>query len=63
MPKVASAREYRERHGLSYHIEVDGGIDRRTVQIAAHHGANVMVAGTAAFGAPDMAAAVAAMRE
>jgi ribulose-phosphate 3-epimerase len=62
MPKVAAARVFREEHGLSYHIEVDGGIDQRTAGIAAAHGANVMVAGTALYGAPDMAAAVAAMR-
>ena len=62
MPKVAAAREFREKNGLSYHIEVDGGIDQRTVAIAAHHGANVMVAGTALYGAADMATAVLAMR-
>lgn len=63
MPKVAAARDYREEHGLSYHIEVDGGIDHRTVQIAAAHGANVMVAGTSLYGAPDMKVAVAGMRD
>jgi ribulose-phosphate 3-epimerase len=62
MPKVAAARDHREQFGLSYHIEVDGGIDQRTVEIAASHGANVMVAGTALFGQADMAAAIAAMR-
>ena len=62
MPKVAEARDYRESHGLSYHIEVDGGINQRTVGIAGAHGANVMVAGTALFGAPDMAEAVRKMR-
>lgn len=63
MPKVAAARDWREERGLSYHIEVDGGIDQRTVAIAATHGANVMVAGTALYGVADMAAAVAAMRD
>ncbi len=58
MPKVAAALAYRESRGLAYHIEVDGGIDERTVSIAAAHGANVMVAGTALYGAPDMAKAV-----
>ncbi len=63
MPKVAAARQYRQEHGLNFHIEVDGGIDHRTVHIAARHGADVMVAGTSLYGAKDMAAAVAAMRE
>lgn len=62
MPKVAAARVFREERGLSFHIEVDGGIDRRTVAVAAAHGANVMVAGTSLYGAEDMAEAVAAMR-
>jgi len=62
MPKVAAAREFREANGLAFHIEVDGGIDERTVEIAARNGANVMVAGTSLFRADDMAAAIAAMR-
>lgn len=62
MPSVAAAVAERAERGLSYHIEVDGGIDAKTVAIAAHHGANVMVAGTSLFGAPDMAVAVAQMR-
>jgi ribulose-phosphate 3-epimerase len=62
MPKVAAALAYRQSSGLSYHIQVDGGIDQRTVSIAAAHGANVMVAGTALFGASDMAQAVLKMR-
>lgn len=62
MPSVAAAAEARSERDLSYHIEVDGGIDLDTVEIAGRHGANVMVAGTSLFGAPDMAAAVTAMR-
>lgn len=62
MPKVAAARAHREEHGLSYHIQVDGGIDQRTVGIAGAHGANVMVAGTSLFRAPDMRQAIADMR-
>jgi len=62
MPHVATARRLRDEAGLSFHIEVDGGIDAQTVHIAARHGANVMVAGTSLFGAPDMATAVAAQR-
>lgn len=63
MPKVAYARAERERRGLGYHIEVDGGIDQRTAPIATRHGANVLVAGTSLFGASDMAAAIGGMRK
>ena len=62
MPKLRAARDYRESNGLSYHLEVDGGIAPDTVAIAAANGANVMVAGTSAFRAPDMAAAIDALR-
>ena len=62
MPKVQEALAERERLGLNYHIEVDGGIDIDTVKIAAANGANVMVAGTSLFAAPDMAAAITEMR-
>jgi len=62
MPKVAAGREFREEHGLDYHIEVDGGIDLDTVEIAGAHGANVMVAGTSLYKAGDMAGAISRMR-
>lgn len=62
MPKVAAAKAEREARGLGYHIEVDGGIDADTAHIAARHGANVMVAGTSLFKAPDMASAIREMR-
>ena len=62
MPKLRAARDFREANNLSYHIQVDGGIDANTVGIAAANGANVMVAGTSTFGAPDMAEAIRALR-
>ena len=62
MPKVARAREERERRGLRYHIQVDGGIDVNTAPIAAAHGANVMVAGTSVFRADDIKSAIDGIR-
>ncbi|MGY8641711.1 MAG: ribulose-phosphate 3-epimerase [Verrucomicrobiales bacterium] len=62
MPKVAAGKAWREEHGLKYHIEVDGGIDLNTVEIAAAQGANVMVAGTSLFRAEDMAGSIQKMR-
>ena len=62
MPKVAAAKKWREQNGLAYHIQVDGGIDTDTVHIAATNGANVMVAGTSLFKAPDMESAINQMR-
>ena len=45
MPKIKKLR----RLGYSGDIEVDGGVDPETVQIAAKAGANVFVAGSAVF--------------
>ncbi len=54
MPKLAAARDYRDAHGLSFHLEVDGGIYTNTAPIAKQHGANLFVCGTSSFGPPDM---------
>jgi ribulose-phosphate 3-epimerase len=62
MPKLEAVRAAREARGLEFHIEVDGGIDGETAPIAARHGANVLVAGTSSFKAPDMLAAIESMR-
>ena len=63
LPKITRAKETRDAcSGLSYHIEVDGGIDSGTAGEAAGAGANVLVAGTSLFKAPDMPAAIQKMR-
>jgi len=54
MPKLAEARDYRDAHGLGFHLEVDGGIYTHTAPIAKQHGANLFVCGTSSFGPPDM---------
>ena len=57
MPKVRQLAAWREELGLSYDIEVDGGIAMDTVRTAMDAGANVLVAGSAVFGKEDIAAA------
>lgn len=45
-------------------IEVDGGVNAQTARLAAAAGANVLVAGTAVFGAPEgTAAAISSLRQ
>lgn len=61
MPKLAAARDYRERHGLRFHLEVDGGINAATAPVATRHGANLLVCGTSAFGPSDMRSAMRAL--
>lgn len=63
MPKIVEAREYREKHGLSFHIEVDGGLTKETAPAAYEAGANVIVAGSSTFKAADMKQAVQEIRE
>lgn len=63
MPKVEAGRQYREENGLSYHIEVDGGLKKETAPAAYEAGANVIVAGSSTFKADDMGAAITEIRE
>lgn len=58
MPKLAAARDHRDKHGLKYHLEVDGGIYTHTAPVARQHGANLFVCGTSSFGPADMGQAM-----
>lgn len=63
MPEMLEkVRWLRERAGDEMDIQVDGGIDERTGPSAVEAGANVLVAGTSIFQAPDIAAAVKNLR-
>jgi ribulose-phosphate 3-epimerase len=62
MEKVAQVHEIRRARGLSFDLEVDGGIDEHTVAQAAAAGANVMVAGNAVFAQAQPAQAVEDLR-
>lgn len=62
LPKIEAARDARTQRGLHYHIEVDGGIDAHTAIDATRAGANVLVAGTTVFKAPDMTQAIVDLR-
>ena len=62
MDKIKTLRREIQRRGLSVDIQVDGGINDKTVETAAKAGANVFVAGSAVFGAPDAAKAIADLR-
>ena len=54
LPKVKALRE---RYSELY-IEVDGGLGEGTIDQAADAGANVIVAGSAVFGAKDPAGVI-----
>ena len=65
VPKIAALRATVERRGLATDIEVDGGIAPDTVSRVVGAGANVLVAGSAIFGAPnhDYRGAIQALRD
>lgn len=62
MDKVRAAVAHRANRGLSYRIEVDGGINPETAKVSREAGADTLVVGTSSFGAPDMASAIRTMR-
>lgn len=62
LAKLSEARRLRADLGARFLIEIDGGITVENASAAAAAGADVIVAGTAIFGAPDYAAAITAMR-
>ncbi|AJC69623.1 ribulose-phosphate 3-epimerase [Trueperella pyogenes TP8] len=63
MPKVARTREAVNKSGLDVWIQVDGGISRKTIEIAADAGADTFVAGSAVYKSADAYAEVEALRE
>jgi len=63
MPKLRRLRQLRDQNGWSWHIQVDGGVDAVTAPICKENGADVLVAGSAYFKAPDRAAFVRMIQE
>ncbi|MGC4054673.1 MAG: hypothetical protein QM757_37970 [Paludibaculum sp.] len=63
LEKVRALREQRERLGLSFSIEIDGGVSVDNVGRVAEAGVDWVVAGSSVFGAPNPAHAVTAMRQ
>ncbi len=63
IPEVlAKVEALRTRYGYAGDIEMDGGIAPDTIGACAAAGANVLVAGSAIYGAPDPAARVGELR-
>ncbi len=60
--KVERLRKFVDSAGLATDIEIDGGIDPKTIRSARDAGADVFVAGTSVFRAGDPVAAVEQLR-
>ena len=59
---IAQVREIIDRRNPNCLLEVDGGINPETAKKVIAAGANVLVAGSAVYGAPDVEKAIAALR-
>ena len=53
LPKISQLRQEINKRNLNVNIEVDGGINRKTVGLVKDAGANVIVAGSAVFNADN----------
>jgi ribulose-phosphate 3-epimerase len=62
LPKIRELWRLCDSRGLDPAIAVDGGITRENARQVVDAGANAIVAGSAVFGAPDYAAAIADLR-
>lgn len=62
LPKLAAIRGYIEQYHPGCDLQVDGGITAETARQVTAVGVNVLVAGSAVYGAEDPAAAIAALR-
>lgn len=63
LPKIQQVAAWRRERGLSFHLEVDGGINQKTAMDCASVGADTFVSGTALFGQRQLRRAITKMRE
>ncbi len=62
LPKIRRARELIKGRDLDVWLQVDGGVNARTIERCAEAGADVFVAGSAVYAADDPAEAVRSLR-
>ena len=60
--KVQKVAKIRDEKGYDFDIEVDGGVDNKTIKACYQAGANVFVAGSYLFKASDLTAQVETLR-
>ncbi len=62
LPKLRRTRDAVRASGLEVWVQVDGGVSELTIEACAEAGADVFVAGSAVYGAPDAAAQIERLR-
>ena len=63
MPKLRALKQMIDERNSGCHLEVDGGVDLTTGEICKANGADVLVAGSAFYKAPDRAAFLAQLEQ
>jgi len=61
-PKIREARKMLDDAGSDAWLEVDGGVNVKTIEEVSAAGADALVAGSAVYNTPDYAAAIAELR-
>ncbi|MCI9586753.1 MAG: ribulose-phosphate 3-epimerase [Oscillospiraceae bacterium] len=62
MPKLRTLRDWIDQENPACELEVDGGVDPVTAKVVIENGANVLVAGSAVYGAADIPSRIAELR-
>ena len=62
LPKLRALRAEIARQALACRLEIDGGITLETAPLAIEAGADILVAGSAVYGAPDLAERIRAFK-
>lgn len=62
LPKIRRTREAISAAGLEIKLQVDGGVSAATIERVVDAGADVLVAGSAIYGAPDAEVAISELR-
>ncbi|CDQ19797.1 ribulose-5-phosphate 3-epimerase [Halobacillus karajensis] len=63
VPKISQIDKWRKEEGLTFEIEVDGGVKAQTARLCTEAGADVLVAGSAIFNQEDRKEAIDAIRQ
>jgi ribulose-phosphate 3-epimerase len=62
LPVIRRVRELINQYNPACELEVDGGINPVTAKKVVEAGANVLVAGSSVYGAPDIELAIESLR-
>jgi len=63
LEKVSLAADFRKKSGVEFWLQVDGGVDNETIELAADAGADSFVAGSAIYGKENPAIAIDQLRD